>query len=55
MTNYCLMKYQIFEKNPDLLFTLKLQKLIEFIKANKVLEAIEFAQKDLSPFLEKNV
>jgi len=45
---------KILENNPDLLFTLRLQKLIELIKQNKVVEAIEFAQKDLAPFIEKN-
>ena len=32
-----------------------LQKLIELIKQNRILESIEFAQKELTPFVEKNV
>ena len=32
-----------------------LQKLIELIKENKILESIDFAQKELAPFVESNV
>jgi len=32
-----------------------LQKLIELIKENRILESIDFAQKELTPFVEKNV
>jgi hypothetical protein len=45
---------KILDVNADLLFTLRLQKLIELIKQNKVVEAIEYAQRDLAPFMEKN-
>jgi len=45
---------RILESNPDLFFTMMLQKLIELIKQNRILESIDFAQKELTPFVEKN-
>jgi len=45
---------KILEGNPDLFFTMMLQKLIELIKQNRILESIDFAQKELTPFVEKN-
>ena len=39
----------------DLNFTLQLQKLIELIKQNNIVEALDFAQKEIAPFIEKNV
>ncbi len=46
---------QILEENVDLNFTLQLQKLIELIKQNNVMEALDFAQKEIAPFMEKSV
>ncbi|KRX00894.1 hypothetical protein PPERSA_09500 [Pseudocohnilembus persalinus] len=43
------------ENNKDIMFELKLQKLIELIKENKIQEAIEYAQKALLPMATENV
>lgn len=53
VTTYYLCKNQILEENQNLHFTLILQKLIELIKQNKILESLEYAQKELNPFVEK--
>lgn len=44
----------IFDKNPALLFHLRLQKLIELIRANDVVGALRFAERELAPMCEKN-
>jgi hypothetical protein len=45
---------EILEKNPSIHFELEKQKLIEIIKANKVEEAIMFAQNTLFPITVNN-
>jgi len=45
---------KLFEENTELFFNLQLQKLIEFIKKNQIEVALDFAQKELVPILEKN-
>lgn len=45
---------EILDNNPKLYFHLQQQKLIEFIKQNKIMEAIEFAQEELAPRGEEN-
>lgn len=41
----------ILDKNCDIHFNLKLQKLIEFIKEDKIDESIKFAQEELLPLV----
>jgi hypothetical protein len=45
---------EILEKNPSIHFELEKQKLIEIIKANKIEEAIAFAQNTLFPITVNN-
>ncbi|KAG4093792.1 CTLH/CRA C-terminal to lish motif domain-containing protein [Neocallimastix lanati (nom. inval.)] len=45
---------EILDNNPKLYFHLQQQKLIEFIKQGKIMEAIEFAQEELAPRGEEN-
>ena len=45
---------EILEKNPNIHFELKKQKLISLIKENKVDESLEFAQKVLYPITQNN-
>ena len=42
------------EENPDLLFNLKKQQLVELIKQNKLEEAIKFAQTKVAPRCQGN-
>lgn len=46
---------QILDTNPQLFFHLQQQRLIELIRADKVEEALEFAQEELAPRGEENV
>lgn len=41
------------EDNKELYFNLQLQKLIEYIKNNQIEVALDFAQNELVPLLEK--
>lgn len=45
---------EILDNNPGLYFHLQQQKLIEFIKQKKIMDAIEFAQEELAPRGEEN-
>ena len=44
--------YQILDRNPELNFELLKQQLIEIIKAQKVEEAIKFAQTNIAPLCQ---
>jgi len=52
---YIYIYIKILDNNPKLYFHLQQQKLIEFIKQGKIMEAIEFAQEELAPRGEENV
>eukprot|EP00045_Choanoeca_perplexa_P017669 m.261536 g.261536 ORF g.261536 m.261536 type:complete len:227 (-) comp17599_c0_seq5:121-801(-) len=39
----------IFDENPQLYFRMRLQQLVELIRADKVSEALAFAQRELTP------
>ena len=45
---------EILEKNPNIHFELKKQKLISLIQENKIDESLEFAQKVLYPITQNN-
>jgi hypothetical protein len=45
---------ELFVKNPKLLFKLRLQKLIWYIKENKVIEALAYGQEILAPAAKDN-
>ncbi|KAG5622638.1 hypothetical protein H5410_007856 [Solanum commersonii] len=45
---------EILDTNPQLLFHLQQQRLIELIRNGKVEEALEFAQEELAPMGEEN-
>lgn len=45
----------ILDKNPELLFRLLQQKLIEFIRTNDVAGALRVAEKELVPMCEENL
>lgn len=47
-------KPEIFDTNPEFLFDLQLQKLIEMIKENLVDESLDYAKKELLPKVENN-
>ena len=49
VSNTFLTDYQILDRNPELNFELLKQQLIEIIKAQKVEEAIKFAQTNIAP------
>lgn len=44
-----LLRLQILDTNPGLYFKLQQQKLIEYIRQGKIVEALEFAQEELAP------
>jgi len=46
---------KILQSNEDLKFNVKLQKCIEYIRSNKIDEAILFAREELVPIIEQNV
>ena len=46
---------KILQSNEDLKFNVKLQKCIEYIRSNKIDEAILFAREELVPLIEQNV
>ncbi|KAJ3184128.1 Glucose-induced degradation complex subunit [Irineochytrium annulatum] len=45
---------EILDTNPRLFFHLQQQKLIEYIRAGRITEALEFAQDELAPRGEEN-
>ncbi|KAI8855001.1 CTLH/CRA C-terminal to lish motif domain-containing protein [Chytridium lagenaria] len=45
---------EILDTNPKLFFHLQQQKLIEYIRAGRITEALEFAQEELAPRGEEN-
>ena len=45
---------QILDENPELFFHLQQQKLIEYIRAGKLEQALKFAQEELAPRGEEN-
>jgi hypothetical protein len=46
---------KILDTNPELVFHLKQQQLIELIKKGDITQALEFAQDELAPRGEENV
>ncbi|CAL0334397.1 unnamed protein product [Lupinus luteus] len=47
-------KQAILDTNPQLFFHLQQQRLIELIRNEKIVEALEFAQQELVPRVEEN-
>ncbi|KAI9140132.1 CTLH/CRA C-terminal to lish motif domain-containing protein [Paraphysoderma sedebokerense] len=45
---------EILDTNPQLFFHLQQQRLIEYIRQGKIVEALEFAQEELAPRGEEN-
>lgn len=45
---------ETLDTEPTLYFRLQLQKLIEMIRADKVAEALDFAEEELAPLTEAN-
>jgi len=45
---------EILDTNPDIFFHLQRQRLIELIRAGSIVEALEFAQKELAPLGQEN-
>ncbi|KAF9186471.1 Glucose-induced degradation complex subunit [Haplosporangium sp. Z 767] len=45
---------EILDTNPELFFHLQQQRLIEYIREGRIMEALEFAQEELAPRGEEN-
>jgi len=55
MNFFVYLSLKILQSNEDLKFNVKLQKCIEYIRSNKIDEAILFAKEELVPLIEQNV